>query len=135
MTEPARTLPKDAGSVTALRIAKVMTWLVYAYLLLAVIVLTLAFFLLLFNASETADFTQWVYRSANRALEPFRGIFPTVAGENGSVISFAVLFAIIVYGIVALLLHALIAWIDNKIREQRAKALWLAGGPPGTAPA
>ena len=37
-------------------------------------------------------------------LEPFRGIFPTRdIGEQGSVVDFAVLFAIIVYGILATL--------------------------------
>ena len=95
--------------------------------MLAVIILTLAFFLLLFNASETAAFTEWVYRSADRAMQPFRGIFPAAEGENGSVLDFAVLFAIIVYGIVAMLLSAAISWIDRKIHEERAKARWLAG--------
>jgi uncharacterized protein YggT (Ycf19 family) len=130
MTEPSRPvreLPKDPGNVIALRFAKVLTWLVYAYLMLTVIVLTLAFFLLLFNASETAAFTEWVYRSAARAMQPFRGIFPAPEGENGSVLDFAILFAIIVYGIVALLLEAGINWIDRKIHEERAKARWLAG--------
>ncbi len=132
-TKPVRELPKDPGGVVALRIAKVLTWLVYAYFMLAVIILTLAFFLLLFNASETAAFTEWVYRSADRAMQPFRGIFPAAEGENGSVLDFAVLFAIIVYGIVAMLLSAGISWIDRKIHEERAKARWLAG--QDTAPA
>jgi uncharacterized protein YggT (Ycf19 family) len=130
MTEPSkpvRELPKDSGNVIALRFAKVLTWLVYAYFMLAVIMLTLAFFLLLFNASETAGFTEWVYRSAARAMQPFRGIFPAAEAENGSVLDFAILFAIIVYGIVTLLLQAGIHWIDRKIREERAKARWLAG--------
>ena len=91
MTDPTtdRTLPKDPSMVTGLRLAKILPWLVYVYLLLEVIVLTLAFFLLLFNASTDADFTQWVYRSADRALEPFRGIFPSATADNGSVLDFA----------------------------------------------
>jgi uncharacterized protein YggT (Ycf19 family) len=126
-TPPVRSLPKDPGNVTALRFAKVLTWLVYAYFVLALIVLTLYFFLLLFNASETAGFTEWVYRSADRAMQPFRGIFPTVEGEQGSVLDFAVLFALIVYGIVVLVLRAIIDWLDRKIREERAKMAWLLG--------
>ncbi len=125
---PVRTLPKDPSTVTGWRLAKVLPWVVYAYLLLEVIVLTLAFFLLLFNASTDADFTQWVYRSADRALEPFRGIFPSATADNGSVLDFAVLFAIIVYGILAMLAQSLIHGIDRKIHEERAKARWLAGG-------
>ena len=134
MTEPTRSLPKDPSTVTGLRLAKVLPWLVYAYLLLEVIVLTLAFFLLLFNASTDAAFTEWVYRSADRALEPFRGIFPSATAGNGSVLDFAVLFAIIVYGILAMVAHGVIHWLDRKIAEERAKARWLAGGGTPAAP-
>ena len=86
--------PPDPGSVAGLRFAKVLTWLLYAYFIIAVIVLVLAFFLQLFNASETASFTEWVYRNADRVMEPFRGIFPTKTAGNGSVIDFSVLFGI-----------------------------------------
>lgn len=122
---PEPGLPEDPSSVTGLKFAKVLVWLVYAYFVLAVIILALAFFLLLFNASTDASFTQWVYRSADRVLEPFRGIFPNVTADNGSVIDFAVLFAIIVYGILALLIQSLIHWIDRKIAEERSKARYL----------
>jgi len=131
--QPERHLPKDPSHVTVLLFAKVLTWLVYAYFVLAVTVLALAFFLLLFNASETAGFTEWVYRSADRAMQPFRGIFPTVEGDNGSVLDFAVLFAIIAYGIVAMLLQAAISWLDRRIAEERAKVRWLAGQDNGPA--
>src|SRR5882762_2753346 len=102
-----------ASKIKGLRFAKVIVWLVYAYFIAATIILLLAFFLLLFDANTTASFTQWVYRSANRVLEPFRGIFPTVTSENGSVIDFAVVFAIIMYGILALLVQALVSWLDG----------------------
>ena len=105
-------------------------WLVYAYFMITVIILTLAFFLQLFNASSDAAFTEWVYRSAERAMEPFRGIFPSATADNGSVIDFAVLFAIIVYGILAMLVQSLIDWIDRKIAEERAKAVgWPRASP------
>ncbi|MET0665450.1 MAG: hypothetical protein ABW008_07810 [Acidimicrobiales bacterium] len=122
-----------AGHVTGLRLARVLLWLVDAYLLLEVIVLPLAFFLLLFNASTDADFTQWVYERADRALEPFRGIFPSATVDNGSVLDFTVLFAIIVYGILAMVAQGAIHWIDRKIFEERVKAGWLAEGGTPTA--
>ena len=134
-TQPTRTLPKDQPVTTSLRLAKILPWIVYVYLVLEVIVLTLAFFLLLFNASTDAEFTQWVYRSADRALEPFRGIFPSATADNGSVLDFAVLFAIIVYGILAMLTQSLIHWIDRKIAEERAKVRWLAEGQAPVDPA
>lgn len=125
MTETNRApLPEDDGLTTGLRFAKVVVWLIYAFFVLAVIFLALKFFLLLFNASTDAAFTEWVYRSADRVLEPFRGIFPSKTGDNGSVVDFAVLFAIIVYGILALLAHAAVAWIDRRIQQQRAEAKW-----------
>lgn len=108
--------------ISGLRFAKALVWLVYLFFLLATVILTLAFFLLLFNASTDAAFTEWVYRSAGRVLEPFRGIFPTMESESGSVISFAVLFAIIMYGIFAMLVHGVVYWLDAKIIEQRRKA-------------
>ena len=119
----------DAGGIKGLRVAKVLTWLLYAYFAVAVIVLVLAFFLLLFNASETAAFTEWVYRSATRVMEPFRGIFPSAVRSNGSVVDFAVLFGIIIYGIVAMLLNSLVEWLDYKIRLNRWR-----GAHPGEVP-
>ena len=111
---------QDDGAVMGFRLGKVLVWLVYAYLVVAVIILVLAFFLMLFNASTAAEFTQWVYRSADRVLQPFRGIFPTAKlGEQGSVVDFAVLFAIIMYGILAMVLSALVTWLDRKILEHR----------------
>ena len=120
------TVPEDSSETKALRFAKVLVWLVYAYFLITVIILTLAFFLQLFNASSDAAFTEWVYRSAQRAMEPFRGIFPSATADNGSVIDFAVLFAIIVYGIIAMLVHSGIEWIDRKIMQNRADARYQA---------
>ena len=118
------------SKLKGLRFAKVIVWLVYAYFLAATIVLLFAFFLLLFNASTSAEFTQWVYRSANRVLEPFRGIFPTVTNENGSVIDFAVLFAIIMYGILALVVHAAVTWLDGKIIANQNAASAAASTAP-----
>ena len=122
--------PPDPGAVTGLRVAKVLTWLVYAYLLVAVVLLVLEFFLLLFNANPTAGFAEWVYRSADRVMEPFRGIFPTKQAGNGSVLDFAVLFAIIVYGVLALAFHSLVQWLDYRIRVDR----WRAANPGQVPP-
>lgn len=119
--------------MSALKFARVLVWLVYAFLVLAVIILTLAFFLLLFNASTSAPFTQWVYRSADRLLEPFRGIFPSAEGGNGSVLDFAVLFAIIMYGIFAMLVHALVYWLDGRISLLRTKRAETESSTSGVA--
>ncbi len=124
------TPPPEPGSVKGLLVAKVLTWLVYAYVIVAVVMLTLYFFLLLFNADPSASFAEWVYRSADRVMEPFRGIFPTKEAGNGSVLDFAVLFAMLVYGIVALLLHSLISWLDYRVRLDRWRAAHPGQVPP-----
>ena len=57
-------------------------------------------------------------------LEPFRGIFPSAAlGGNGSVIDFAVVFAIIIYGIFAMLVQSVVDWLDRRIAEHRSDLL------------
>ena len=122
---------------TYLKIAQWVVWAVYVIVVVNVILLVTAFVLRLFGASTDAEFTQWVYRSTEFAMRPFRGIFPSHTGENGSVIDFAVLFAIIAYGILAMAFHALVAWLDRKIYEQRYEAWQLseAAGPPPAPPA
>ena len=112
----------EQQKITGLKFAKVIVWIAYFFFLLATIILIMAFFLLLFNANPDAGFTQWVYRSASRVLEPFRGIFPSAQADNGSVVDFAVLFAIMMYGILAMLIHSLAYWLDRKLYEQKAKA-------------
>jgi len=111
-----------SGRTTALTITRWVVLFLYGYLVLTEIILVLAFFLQLFAASTSASFTQWVYRASDRALEPFRGIFPTLTGEHGSVLDLSILFAMLMYGIFAMAVHALIEWIDRRIAAARYKA-------------
>lgn len=119
-------VPEDSGSVKGMRFARWFVWFIWAYFTFVVVILTLSFFLLLFNADPDVDFVAWVYRSADRAMEPFRGIFPTETAGNGSVIDFSVLFAMIIYGIIASLVSALVSFLDRKIAEERSKAIYIA---------
>ena len=57
-------------------------------------------------------------------MEPFRGIFPSVEGEQGSVFDVSMLFAMFMYGLLALGAQALIAWIDRKIATIRYESMW-----------
>jgi uncharacterized protein YggT (Ycf19 family) len=97
---------------------------VYAFAIACIVILAIAFFLQLFNANQTAPFVDWVYRAARRIMQPFRGIFPSVQGEQGSVFDVSMLFAMFMYGLLALGLQALIAWIDRKIASLRYEAMW-----------
>ena len=97
--------------VWVLRVARVIVLFVYVVVAACVVLLALGFVLRLFGASTDAEFTRWVYRNVDRIMEPFRGMFPTHALNDRSVVDFSLLFAMIVYGIAAVALHALVSWL------------------------
>src|SRR5262245_21750051 len=112
------------ASITILRVARVLTYLVYAFVLITLVILVLVFFLLLFGANPDAPFAEWAYRSLDRVMAPFRGIFESVQLNGESVLDTSVLFAMIVYGIVGIALSALIHWLTDKLLVlQRKRAL------------
>ncbi len=101
-------------------VARAVSYLVYAYLILVEIILVIGFLLLLFGANPTAGFTQWAYRNLDRVMAPFRGIFTpihigTTSAEVEAVFDTSVIFAMIVYGIVALAMSALIGWLSSRL--------------------
>jgi uncharacterized protein YggT (Ycf19 family) len=104
-----------------LKIAKVIVWIVWAIVAVEVALLTLAFFLQLFGANPDASFTQWVYRSTERAMEPFRGIFPTHVISDASVLNMSLLFAALCYLVLALLIDGLHRWLGRKLAQQQYK--------------
>jgi hypothetical protein len=67
-----------------------------------------------------------VYRNVERIMEPFRGMFPSQVVSDQSVLDVSLLFAMIVYSIVGLAVHALVTWLTDKIvtlRRQQQIAL------------
>jgi uncharacterized protein YggT (Ycf19 family) len=121
------------GKSTFLKIARVLTWLVYAYAILAAVFLVLGFILLLFGANPAAGFTHFVYNITARFLQPFREIFPGQQIGDRGYFSAAGLFAIIVYGIAAAALHSLITFISLKQAKHQAELdALLADGEAGT---
>jgi uncharacterized protein YggT (Ycf19 family) len=100
-------------------IARTLTSLVYAFVIVAVVVLVFGFFLLLFGANAHAPFAEWVYRSLNPVMAPFRGLFEPVQLDGRSVLDVSILFAMIVYGLAALLFHALIEWLTARTPVMR----------------
>jgi uncharacterized protein YggT (Ycf19 family) len=114
-------------SISIVRVARVLSYAVYAFVVIALIILVLGFFLLLFGANPDAPFAEWVYRSLSRVMAPFRGIFEAVQLNGDSVLDTSVLFAMIVYGISGMLLKALIDWLTERLiilrgRQARAAA-------------
>lgn len=102
--------------------ARVVAGVTYAYVLVVEIILGVGFILLLFGANPSSGFVEWVYRSLDRAMRPFRGIFaPVELGVAGndvpSVLDTSVLFAMIIYGIVAIALGSLLHWLKTRIKN------------------
>jgi uncharacterized protein YggT (Ycf19 family) len=119
-------------------IAKVLAWLVYVWVVIDLILLFLAFILRLFGANPDAGFTEWVYRSVQRAMAPFRGIFEPIALTDDSVLDTSLLFAMIIYGLVALFLRAGIDWLSAFVarhRRQLEHERWVAAQAAAAAPA
>ena len=117
----------------AYRISRALILFVYGFAIACIVILAMAFFLQLFNANTTAPFVDWVYRAARRIMQPFRGIFPSVEGEQGSVFDVAMLFAMFMYGLLALGAHGLIAWIDRKIAAARYESMWEPAATPAAS--
>jgi hypothetical protein len=113
---PPQEPPRNKGLEFALNIGKVIVWLVYAYVIFAIIILGFAFFLLLFGANPEAGFAQWIYETALRFMEPFAGLFEPrpVSSTTGSMFDPSFLFAIVVYALLAWLIHMVYEWLRHK---------------------
>ena len=118
-TNPTRT-GADETKVWILRVAKVIVWIIYLFVLAALIILLIAFFLRLFGANTGNSFTDWIYRSADRIMEPFRGIFPTKQLDSKSVLDYSLLFAVIMYAIFALVAHWVVHVVSRKLSGMTA---------------
>ena len=102
-----------------LKIGRGLVWVLWAIVVVNVVLLVLAFFLRLLGASTDAAFTEWVYRSTERAMRPFRGIFPPRELSDASVFDASLLFAALFYLFVALGFDALLHWLGRKLAKQQ----------------
>ena len=107
-----------------LKAARVVVWVVYAIVLLTAINLTLAFFLRLAGASPDAGFVEWVYRNAEHAMRPFRGIFPARDLGGASVLDTSLLFAAVFYFVIALLVDAAVHWLTRRLRREEQQVAY-----------
>jgi uncharacterized protein YggT (Ycf19 family) len=122
-----------------LQVSRVLVWVVNAVVLAYLAVLTIAFVLQLLGADPSASFVDWIYRASARVMQPFRGAFPTQQVTDKSVFNASLLFAAIVYSLLALLLNAALIWLSDRIDaiaarryvRESASQSW----PPSGAPA
>src|SRR4029077_16633252 len=93
-------------------VARVVSYVIYFYLIVVEIILIIGFFLLLFGANPSAGFTEWADRNLDRVMVPCRGTstpiqLGTTSGNVNAVFDTSVLFAMIIYAIIAMVLSAL----------------------------
>ena len=117
-----------------IRAARFLTYLVYAFVLVALTILAFGFFLLLFGANPDAPFAEWIYRSLARVMAPFRGLFEPVPIDGDSVLDPSILFAMIVYGFAGLLLSSAIDWLTRRLVIRRREAATIAAADGAGAP-
>ena len=106
---------------TFLKIARALVWFIYAITMFVVVILLLAFVLRLLGASPEASFVEWVYRSAESMMRPFRGIFPVKELGEQSVFDVSLLFAVVVYLALAIGADALYQRLDRRLRREEAE--------------
>lgn len=92
-------------------VVRLLGGLINFFLALAEIFLALRVLLRFFAANPNAPFVNWIYNSSDVLLAPFRGIFPTEVVGRNHVIDFSALFAMVVYGLLALAFASLLRWL------------------------
>ncbi len=111
-----------------LRISKIIAYILYAWVLIGVITLTLRVFLLAFSANPSTPFVEFIYKTSSDYLNPFRGIFPSKpVGETGY-FDVASMFAIIIYLFIMWGFSSLISYLQYKIdasRKEQEKQIYL----------
>lgn len=122
-------------------LARFVGYVINVYVVVVEVILITGFFFLLLGADPTSSFVDWIYRTLDSAMDPFRGMFTpielgTTSGNDvQSVLETSILFAMVAYMIVALavstFIHWMSEWIDKLDREnadyQRRVALHEAG--------
>ena len=93
-------------------ITRLVVGLINFFLWIVEVFLALRVILRFFAANPTNGFVHFIYNSSDALMQPFRGIFPTAVIGNNHVVDFSALFAMVVYGLLAMAFAALAAWLN-----------------------
>jgi uncharacterized protein YggT (Ycf19 family) len=93
--------------------------LINFFLAIAEIFLGVRVLLRFFAANPDNGFVQWVYNSSDVLMQPFRGVFPTEVIGHNHVVDFSALFAMVVYGLIALAFVALATWLTPVVVKKK----------------
>lgn len=101
------------------RVIRLLANVVFVYVLVVEAILLIGFVCLLFGIEPASWFVDVVYRSVDRTMQPFRWLFTAIEFGTGSSeevqprIESAIVFAMVVYGIIALAAHDLAEWVGR----------------------
>ena len=121
--------PSDS-TLMFIKFTRAISYVVYAFTIIAVVSLTVGFFFLLFGANSTTPFVQFVYNIAYEFMAPFRGIFGTHSVGQTGYFSASALFAIIFYLIFAAAMSSLIGYINLKMVTHQRELEQMQNTPP-----
>jgi hypothetical protein len=114
------------------KVARAVVYLLYFFVLLALVILTLGFLLLVLGANPDAAFAEWTYRSLDKVMAPFRGLFEPVDLSGRSVLDPSIIFAMVVYAILGMALRALIDWLTYRMHLTESRRAALTAEPAWT---
>jgi hypothetical protein len=123
--------PEDSAVTTLTRVIRIVVWVLYVLVVVNAAILVMAFVLRLLGANPDADFTEWVYRSANRSMGPFRGIFPEHQISDDSVFDSSLLFAAVMYVLAAVVIDSILHWLKARLTPRRPLGPGPGPGPRG----
>ena len=104
--------------------ARAIAYLAYAWLVVTEIILLQGFLLRLGGANPGSSYVDWAYRSLERVMAPFRGIFESIELDGNSVLDTSIIFAMVMYGILAILVRSLLDWLTYRLdRLERTRLL------------
>lgn len=109
---------KEVNVPGYLSVSKIIAYIVYAWAMIAVVLLGLRVFLLAFSANINTPFVEFVYRTSADYMAPFRDIFPVKPISETGYFDVAALFAIIMYLLFAWLVSSVIHLIQSRIDQE-----------------
>jgi uncharacterized protein YggT (Ycf19 family) len=118
---------EDSSAPIVLKATRVLAWVVYVIVLAKCALLVTSFVFQLLGANPDSSFASWVYRSADRSMDPFRGIFPTKELSDNSVLDLSLLFAAVVYVVLAILIDAGLKWLGRQLSDRDRRIRQLQG--------
>jgi len=95
---------------------------IFLYVVVVEVLLLIGFICLVVGLEPASWFVDVVYRSVDRTMQPFRGMFTAIefgTGANQEVrptVESSIMFAMIVYGIIALASRDLVDWLGRPRR-------------------